>query len=267
MKREPASAKKLIETARLWIGTKEYDSDHQRILDLYNAHKPLARNYKVKISDHWCATFVSTMSIIAGTVNATGTECSCERFIEVFKKKGIWNEDGTITPKCGDIILFNWDTNKQGNDGWADHIGIVESVAGNTIVCIEGNYNDGVGRRTINVGWGYIRGYASPKYDITVDYKPIKKDIQVVVREVIQGVWGTGDARRKALSEAGYNPDEIQAQVNYFVKCNVRKDRETVAKEVIEGKWGNGADRVKALKAAKYDPEDIQMLVNRMTKK
>lgn len=46
-------------------------------------------------------------------------------------------------------------------------IGIVETVdAKNRIITvIEGNTNGGVvGRRTIPIGWGYIRGYAVPKY-------------------------------------------------------------------------------------------------------
>ena len=34
-----------------------------------------------------------------------------------------------------------------------------------TIVTVEGNYGGEVKRRTIPVGWGYIRGYAIPKYD------------------------------------------------------------------------------------------------------
>ena len=83
---------------------------------------------------------------------------------KIFKRAGIWLEDGTITPKPGDIIVYNWDQKTQPNDGYADHIGIVESVSGNTITTIEGNYKDSVGRRTIAVGNGQIRGYARPKY-------------------------------------------------------------------------------------------------------
>ncbi len=79
----------------------------------------------------------------------------------------IWNEDGTITPKPGDIICYNWDDSTQPNDGWADHIGIVETVntKNRTMTVIEGNMSGGVvGERTIPIGWGYIRGYARPKY-------------------------------------------------------------------------------------------------------
>ena len=83
----------------------------------------------------------------------------------LFKKAGIWEEDGTITPKPGYIIVYNWDDSTQPNDGYSDHIGIVEKVSGGQITCIEGNRGIGiVATRTIPVGWGCIRGYAQPKY-------------------------------------------------------------------------------------------------------
>ena len=52
---------------------------------------------------------------------------------------GIWIEDGTIVPKPGDIILYNWGQSYQPNNGYSDHIGFVESVSGGQITCIEGN--------------------------------------------------------------------------------------------------------------------------------
>ena len=83
-----------------------------------------------------------------------GTECGCEKHIEIFKEKGIWIEDGTIVPLPGDIILYNWDCQAQPNDGYSDHIGYVESVSGQMITVMEGNYNEAVARRQIPVGWG-----------------------------------------------------------------------------------------------------------------
>ena len=42
---------------------------------------------------------------------------------------------------------------------------MVEFISNNNINVIEGNINGGkVGRRIIPIGWGYIRGYAQPKY-------------------------------------------------------------------------------------------------------
>ena len=158
---------KVLDIARSWLGRRESNGTHKYIIDLYNSHKPLARGYKVKYTDEWCATTISAMFIKAKAVSLPGgTECSVQRYIDIYKKRGVWEEDGRIKPKAGYIITYNWDDRSQagGNNGWADHIGIVEKVRGNKITVIEGNYGEKVARRTIPVGWGYIRGYAKLNY-------------------------------------------------------------------------------------------------------
>ena len=57
--------------------------------------------------------------------------------------------------------MYDWDK----KDGWPEHVGIVESVNGNTFTVIEGNKNDAVGRRTVTVGSASIRGFVKPMYD------------------------------------------------------------------------------------------------------
>lgn len=47
---------------------------------------------------------------------------------------------------------------------------------------------------------------------------PSHKSIGEVVQEVIDGKWGVGEERRKRLTDAGYNPSEIQAEVNRVLK-------------------------------------------------
>ena len=258
-----ATANDVLNVARGWIGYSENNGKHKEILNVYNAHKPLARNYKMKPTDHWCDCFVSACAIKAGAVDLIGTEIGCENHIAIFKKKGIWNEDGSIKPKVGDIIFFNWDVSAQPNNGAADHVGIVEQVYGNTIVCIEGNYKDSVGRRTINVGWGYIRGYARPKYaesSSTVTVK--KKSIDTIANEVIRGTWGSGAIRKTALTKAGYDYEKVQARVTEILSVKPKYSVTSVAKEVIAGKWGNGSARRNALKRAGYDPDEVQKKVN-----
>lgn len=209
------TANDVLNVARSWIGYSEKNGKHKVIMHVYNAHKPLARGYKIKPTDSWCDCFVSACAIKAGAVDLIGTEVGCNKHIDIFKKKGIWIEDGRITPKVGDIILFNWDDSTQSNNGAADHIGYVEKVEGNKIICIEGNYKDAVGRRTINVGWGYIRGYARPKYAPTkVTPTANKLSIDTIAKEVIKGLWGNGSARKEALKKAGYDPAEVQKRVN-----------------------------------------------------
>lgn len=158
------TAQDVLNVMRSWIGFSEANGKFKQIIDLYNSHKPLARGYAVKYTDEWCDTTVSAAAIKAGAVDLIGTECGCEEHVKIFKNKGIWIEDGTITPQPGDIIVFNWGDNTQPNDGYSDHIGYVESVSGRTITTIEGNKGQAVGRRTLTVGNGNIRGYARPKY-------------------------------------------------------------------------------------------------------
>lgn len=163
-----ATANDIIKVMQSWIGYSEANGKHRNIVDIYNAYGAIhgyPRGYKVPYNVAWCDVTVSAAFIQAGAVDLIGgIECGVEEHIQIFKKKGIWIEDGTITPKPGYIICYNWDQYGQPNDGYSDHIGIVESVKDGMITIIEGNYNDAVQRRTIRVGWGYIRGYAAPKY-------------------------------------------------------------------------------------------------------
>nr|DAL86409.1 MAG TPA: CHAP domain protein [Bacteriophage sp.] len=155
-----ATVNELLNQARAWIGKKESNGSHKEIIDIYNGHKPLARGYKVKYTDSWCATFISALAIKCNCTDIIPTEASCGKMIELFKNIGCWQEDGNVTPNPGDIIFYDWDK----KDGWPEHVGIVESVSGNQITVIEGNKSDAVARRTIAVGNASIRGYGVPKY-------------------------------------------------------------------------------------------------------
>ena len=156
---------KLVKTATAYLGCKESDGSHRKIIDIYNSHKPLARNYKVTYTDPWCATFVSAMSIKLGLTDIIPTECSCTRMIELLKAKDAWVENDEHIPSPGDIILYDWqDDGKGDNKSTPDHIGIVEQVSDGIITIIEGNINNAVGRRQLEVNGRYIRGYGVPKY-------------------------------------------------------------------------------------------------------
>lgn len=84
-----------------------------------------------------------------------------------------------------------------------------------TFTVIEGNKENKVTRRTIPIGWGYIRGLAAPKYE---EEKTPKKSVDDVVREVLNGLWGNGTDRRNRLTKEGYNYKEVQQRVNELVK-------------------------------------------------
>ena len=156
---------RVIRAASNLVGTSTGSAAHQRMVEDYNSVKPLPVGYAVKNTDDWCDIFVTVVFQREGLSHLVGRECGVERHIQIFKKLGIWNEDGTTTPQSGDIITFNWDKDTQQNDGWADHIGIVERVENGWIHTIEGNSSNGVVRRnTYRVGHGNIRGFARPHY-------------------------------------------------------------------------------------------------------
>lgn len=154
-----------VNAAVSYLGCKESDGSHKKIINLYNSHKPLARNYAVKYTDSWCATFVSAMAIKTGLTDIIPTECGCGQMIQLFQKLGAWVENDAYRPSTGDVIFYDWDDNGVGGDtGWPEHVGIVVSVSGNTIKIIEGNKSDSVSYRKIAVNGRYIRGYGVPKY-------------------------------------------------------------------------------------------------------
>ena len=156
---------KVVQTARGYLGSKEADGTHKKIIDGYNAHKPLARGYLVKYTDAWCATFVSFIGIVCGLTDIMPTECGCGAMIDLYKKKGRWQENDAHRPQPADIIMYDWDDNGVGDcTGYPEHVGIVKEVNGNTITVIEGNMNDAVGERTLQVNGRFIRGYCLPDY-------------------------------------------------------------------------------------------------------
>lgn len=181
---EPAgkigTAQDVLNVMRSWLGYNETNGKFKEIIDIYNKVYPLPVGYTMKYYDEWCDACVSAAAIVAGCADIIGRECGVERHVKIFKEKGIWIEDGTIAPRPGYVVVFNWDIRTQPNNGPGHHIGFVESVVitgydanGNpkgTITTIEGNYSEAVKRRTIPIGYGYIRGFAAPNYRTTSVY-------------------------------------------------------------------------------------------------
>ena len=155
---------RVLAAAAAMVGVRGGSAEHQRLVNDYNSVRPLPVGYAVKNTDDWCDIFTTVIFQREGLSDLIGRECGVERHIHIFQRLGIWNEDGNSTPSAGDIITFNWDKDTQQNDGWADHIGIVEKVKNGIIHTIEGNSNNVVKRNTYRIGHGNIRGFATPRY-------------------------------------------------------------------------------------------------------
>lgn len=140
---------RMIKNAKKYLGAIEGSKKHKEIINGYNKIKPLPQGYKVKYSDQWCATFVSYIASISNMVKFP-YECSVPRMWNKAKK----NKQTTKRPKKGYLIIYDWNNNKS-----LDHVGIVESVKGQVITTIEGNYSDSVKRRKILKTSSCIYGY------------------------------------------------------------------------------------------------------------
>ncbi len=166
---EAEARQRVISIAVSWYGKKEADGSHRSIIDLYNGHTPLARGYKVRYTDAWCATYGSAVAIAAGYADIIPTECGCGQMIAAFRAMNRWVENDAYIPSPGDYIFYDWDDTGAGDcTGWPEHVGIVVSVFGDVIKVIEGNKDDAVGYREIKVNGRYIRGYGVPDYGAKV---------------------------------------------------------------------------------------------------
>lgn len=88
---------------------------------------------------------------------------SCSIGIQWFRERGLW-QDGSYEPRPGDLIFFDWDDGDEGQDGAADHVGIVEKVEGRIVYTVEGNSGNACRERQYTIGHDEIYGYGTPAY-------------------------------------------------------------------------------------------------------
>lgn len=74
--------------------------------------------------------------------------------------------------------------------------------------------------------------------DVDVDTVSVSKTITEVAKEVINGLWGNGEARKKKLVDAGYNYSEVQVEVNRLLGNN---SKPAVPKIEYYKKYSGGA--------------------------
>lgn len=229
---------KVVSTALAWLGTREYDAKHYEMLDIYNAQRPLPRGTRMLASWPWCAAFVSTVSLQCGLRDIMPTECGCPGMVRLYQEIGRWVEDDAYIPSQGVVIFYDCqDTGYGDNVGHPDHVGIVLDCDGQNMTIIEGNNANAVNKRVLAVNARFIRGYGVPDYASKADgaepqpapeptpeptpqpepEKPAEEPtvdpfITAKAREVINGKWGNGQARKDAL--AAWFVKAVQDEVN-----------------------------------------------------
>lgn len=112
----------------------------------------------------WCACFVSWCANECGYIEngIIPKFASCAIGVNWFQSRGHW-VDGSAEPVPGMIIFFDWDEDITGQDGRANHVGIVEKVENGIVYTIEGNSDDTCRRRCYSVGYYEILGYGVPR--------------------------------------------------------------------------------------------------------
>lgn len=137
-----------------------------------------------------------------------------------YKQKGQFHGPNTV-PQPGDQIFFTYQA------GEVSHTGMVESVSGNQITCIEFNTSDQVARRYYTVGQSGIYGYGRPDWnmggaavvpDTNVGNKDTDDEITAIANEVIAGKWGNGPERVANLTAAGHDYTAVQTRVNEILR-------------------------------------------------
>lgn len=83
----------------------------------------------------------------------------CLYSAQYYKQSGRWY----TSPHAGDQIFFTY------RPGEYSHTGIVERVDGDSVITIEGNTSDSVGRRSYQLGSSNIAGYGRPKWELVAN--------------------------------------------------------------------------------------------------
>ena len=115
--------------------------------------------------------------------------------------------------------------------GWKRFIGMIEDKLGTTKKksvdeiakeVIQGKWGNGITRKNKLKKAGYDYKTVQAKVDEMFNKKPtnntVKKSVDVIAKEVIQGKWGNGADRKNRLEKAGYNYAEVQKKVNQLMK-------------------------------------------------
>ena len=239
----------VVSVSEIKLGTKQRSDSHKEIIAGYNTIQPLPQNHIMKLSEPWCATYVSYISNVLGLTDYILPECSCNRMIKLYKAKKEWVEDDDYVPEMGDILFYAWKDNGVGDcELEANHVGIVKN---NIIYVIEGNYSKQVKVRQIKVNGKYIRGFATPDYKTASKIYDFKK--KVSVKPVISNTTAT-----KTNTTVLPSVKTIASVVPYLKKGD-KNDAVKVVQTVliylgfdcgksgVDGSFGN--DTVKAVKS------------------
>lgn len=157
----------------------------------------------------WCNIFVNAcfvacfgMEIGAAMLYQPigGGSALCRASADFFKAACAWIERGR-TPEPGDVIFFY-------RSGDINHMGIVSSVAGGSVVTVEGNSSDSVAERCYSVNDTSIAGYGRPQWALAAIEEYGKPDSTAGAPEPAEpAVGATGAESADSTAEEPKTPD------------------------------------------------------------
>lgn len=224
------TADKVIQTAIGEIGYKETGKNHTKYAEYIDQNFPEFYNGEKSWPGggaEWCDLFVD-YCVLRNSSDEAEAEyvlcqpkksagAGCKESYDYYKKAGRTGSE----PRLGAQIYFGSDKPK--------HTGLVVNITADSVITVEGNTEDQVKKHTYKKTSSKIYGYGYPRYAEAAEEpapqpepeKPTapEKTTEEIAKEVIAGKWGNNPERKQRLTEAGYNYDEIQAEVNRLLNA------------------------------------------------
>lgn len=155
----------IVNIAMSQVGYQEGGSNNQLSGEVYGGLNFTEYGRWYGAQDMWCAMFASWCAYVAGiSTDVIPSHAYTPNGLQWFKDRGLTHsqeeiENGTYTPRAGDLIYFR----SSRNTNRTNHVGIVTGCSGGMIYTVEGN----VGTAGISTNGGTV---GANSYPITNTY-------------------------------------------------------------------------------------------------
>lgn len=154
-------AQKLVDIAKKEIGYKQDSTGWTKYGQWWSEKVGDSAFAKAK----WSSIFLAWCGNQIGLEDEKYGYYACSDYwITWFKNNNAYHEVKDYTPLVGDMIFFDYD-----KDGESDHNGLVETVNGSKVICIEGNVEGETKECEYELTDETIKGYGTPLFNKVID--------------------------------------------------------------------------------------------------
>lgn len=154
-------AQKLVDVAKKEIGYKQDSTGWTKYGQWWSEKVGDSAFAKAK----WSSMFLAWCGNQVGLEDEKYGYYACSDYwITWFKNNNSYHEVKDYTPLAGDMIFFDYD-----KDGKSDHNGLVETVNGSKVICIEGNVEGETKECEYELTDETIKGYGTPLFNKVID--------------------------------------------------------------------------------------------------